>query len=233
MKSTFVFLAMLCAVCMTSASAQTGVFRVKILLPVLEVQIPEDIEKSDKIVTNKLGNDEIINLALGRAIDTKVNKETEVLAAAVTFEDRPSPDDPDPTPKSQLIVYDPTKNGTEGRLAVVGEMNMVRFDTAFLSKGRSGFGAAQGKILATELGDPSKNGFKESIVQGAGRCSGKFLWALDSDADASPKGIVTIQGQVNYVYTDDKGTHTVNGFVTNGLGKVSGKPIGGWEDQPL
>jgi len=211
-----------------TASAQTGVFKVKILLPVLEVQVNPEI---DKILTHKLANDDIVNLALGRPLDTKVDKNTEVLGAAVTFEDRPTETVPNPAPKSQLVVYDPTKNGAEGILTVVGEMDFVRFDTAFLNKGRSGFGAAQGTILATTLGDPSKNGFKESFVQGAGKCSGKFLFALESDADASPKGVVMIQGQVNYVYTDGSGTHTVNGFVTNGLGKVSGKPIGGWEDE--
>jgi hypothetical protein len=223
MKSIFAFLAMLFAIC-TAASAQTGVFNVKILLPVLEVQVNPEI---DKVLTHKLANDDIVNLALGRSLDTKVDKETEVLAAAVTFETEGEP------PVSQLVVYDKTKTGKDGIVAVVGTMDMLEWQTAFLNKGRSGFGLARGKINATTLGTPAQNGFQESMVQGAGKCSGKFLFALKDDSDASPKGVVMIQGHVKYVYTDGQGLHTVDGFVTNGLGKISGKPIGGWEDEPL
>lgn len=210
---------MLCAVC-TTASALTGVFNVKILLPVLEVQVNPEI---DKILTHKLANDDIVNLALGRPLDTKLNKETEVLAAVVTFETEGEP------PVSQLVVYDTTKSGEDGIVAVVGTMDMLEWQIAYLSKDKSGFGLSRGKINATTHGTPAQNGFKESIVQGAGKCSGKYLVPLE-EADAAPKGVVMIQGHVKYVYTDGQGTHTVDGFVTNGLGKISGKPIGGWDD---
>ncbi len=178
MKPVLILLALLGAACMT-ASAQTGVFNVKILLPVLEVQVNPEI---DKVLTHKLANNEIVNLALGRPLDTKVDKETEVLAAAVTFETEGQP------PVSQLIVYDSTKTGQDGIVAVVGTMDMLEWQTAFLNKGRSGFGLARGKINATTHGTPAQNGFLESSVQGAGKCAGKFLFALKDDSDASPKG---------------------------------------------
>lgn len=42
------------------------------------------------ILTKRIGNTEMINLALGRPLDTAIDKNTEMLAGAGTFADEPA-----------------------------------------------------------------------------------------------------------------------------------------------
>ena len=58
------------------------VFRARASIPVLEVVSGQAVDKIAKMVLT--GND-IVNLALGRSLDTKVNPKTEILAVAAPF----------------------------------------------------------------------------------------------------------------------------------------------------
>ncbi len=210
---------MLCAVC-TTASALTRVFNVKVLLPVLEVRVNPEI---DKILTHKLANDDIVNLALGRPSIPSSTRRPRCSLPLRAFETEGE------HRMSQLVVYDTTKSGEDGIVAVVGAMDMLEWQSAYLSKDKDGFGLSRGKINATTHGTLPPKTASRSRLSGGWQMLGKYLVPLE-EADAAPKGVVMIQGHVKYVYTDRQGTHTVDGFVTNGLGKISGKPIGGWDD---
>ena len=195
-----------------------GVFNVKLSLPAQMVVVGQ---QSDTISRLTLDNTAIVNLALGRPMGTKLNTKTEVLAAAVSFESHSN------APLSQLVVYDTTKNGQAGVVAVVATLQTLNWQNAYENTLNAGFGFATGTINATTLGTPAQNGFQASTFQGGGSGSGKHLFSV-GDANAAPKATVTVSGQAKFIYTDSKGTHTFDGLFVNGTGGLSGKPIGGW-----
>lgn len=195
-----------------------GVFKVTINLP---AQMAVVGQQSDTITRFTLNNTAIVNLALGRPMNTKLNAKTEVLAAAVSFESHSN------APLSQLVVYDPTQNGQAGVRAVVATLQTLNWQNAYENTINTGFGLATGTINATTLGTPAQNGFLTSTFQGGGSGSGKHLFSV-GDANASPKGTASIQANVKFVYTDSGGTHNFDGLVAAGTASLAGKPIGGW-----
>jgi len=214
--------AILCSVA-PAAMAQfhsAGVFRAQVTLPAGMV-VKGVGTNYDTITHITLTDTDIINLALGRALDSKINAKTEVLAAEAWFESTNSP------PQSQLIIYDPTKNGQAGVVAVVGTLQTLAWQNAYEQSVNSGFGWATGTIVATTNGTPAQNGFLASPLHLAGSGIGKHLFSV-GDAHASPVASVSIHAQLNFVYTDAKGKHNFSGFVVAGTGTLSGNPIGGW-----
>lgn len=171
----------------------------------------------DLTLTKKLGNKEIINLALGRPLTTPIDKNTEVLAGAGTYADEAA--------QTKLIVFDPSQNGIAQIKAVVGTIQSLDFDKAYLASKSSGFGFGTTIFAATTLGTPAENGFLQSTLQGSGSGSGGHD-PFGGTAKISGKG--TLSGRLHFVFTDAGGTHTFHGIVTKGQAKVSGKPIGGF-----
>jgi hypothetical protein len=169
-------------------------------------------------VTRKLGNTEIINLALGRPLKTKIDKNTEVLASSGTYADHVS--------ESKLIVFDPSQNGIAQIKAVVATLTALDFEnTSGGSKSQTtGFGSAT--FAATTLGNPAQNGFLSSPVQGA--ATGSATHDPFAAGTSKVSGKSTLQGRIRFNYTDDTGTHLFDGIITKGQGKLSGKPIGGF-----
>jgi len=196
----------------------TGVFAVTMNLPAQMVVVGV---QSDTVTQITLNNTAIVNLALGRPINTKLNSKTEVLAAAATFESHSN------APQSQLIVYDPTQNGEAGVRVVVATLQTLDWQNAYENTINTGFGIATGTINATTLGNPAQNGFLISTFTGGGSGSGKHLFSV-GDAKAAPKANITVHSHIKFVYTDSKGTHNFDGIIANGLGSLAGKPIGGW-----
>lgn len=217
-----VILAILCAARSTGQAQthETGVFNAKLTLPAQMVVVGTGPDY-DKVVRKTLKNNDLINLALGRPLSTKVNPKTEVLAAAVSYESASN------APLSQLIVYDPTQNGQAGVRTVVATLQSLEWQNAYGPSLNTGFGVASGTILATTLGNPAENGFLASAFSGGGTGAGKHLYIV-GDEKASPVASVFIQSHLKFVYTDTQGTHSFDGFVVNGTARLSGKPIGGW-----
>ncbi len=215
-------LAILCAARSTGLAQthDTGVFNVKLMLPVQMVVLGQGPDY-DKVVKKTLNNNDVINLALGRPLSSKVNAKTEILAAAVSFES------PSNAPLSQLIVYDPTQNGQAGVVTVVARLQTLEWQNAYGPSVNSGFGVASGTFQATTLGNPSQNGFLASTFSGSGSATGKHLYIV-GDEKASPVATAFIKSHLKFVYTDTQGTHSFDGFVVNGTARLSGKPIGGW-----
>jgi hypothetical protein len=176
------------------------------------------VTDDDVFVTRKLGNNEIINLALGRSLTTKIDKKTEVLAASGTYADH--------VMESKLIVFDPSQNGLAQIKAVVGTLTALDFANAYLPSKSAATGFGSATFVATTLGTPAQNGFLLSPIQGgASGAAGHDPFAAGT-AKIAGKG--TLQGRVRFNYTDATGTHLFDGVVLKGQGKLSGKPIGGF-----
>ena len=187
--------------------------KLKLTAEMVEIGLAED-----KIVKMKLGNKEIINLALGRPMKTKVDKKTEVLAGAGTYASDAS--------ESMLLVFDPSQNGVAAITTVVGTIDTLDFSKAFLKSKSQGAGFGSGTLAATTLGDPANNGFLESTFFGGGIGSGSHD---PFGGDSKVKGKGTASGRLKLNFTDKNGAmQSFDGFVVKSSGKVSGKPIGGF-----
>src|SRR5262245_55426795 len=68
----------------------------------------------DTLLTVKLGNNDVINLALGRPLGTKIDKGV-ILAGAGNFEPHTTS-----SPSEKLIVFDPSQNNAAQVVATVG-----------------------------------------------------------------------------------------------------------------
>lgn len=175
------------------------------------------VTNGDVVLTRKLGNNEIINLALGRPLTTKVDKKTEILAGAGSYADHAA--------ESQLIVFDPSQNGVGQIKAVVGTVTALDFSNAYLPAKSAGTGFGTAVFAATTHGNPAQNGFLLSTIQGGGQGSGNHD-PFGGNAKISGKG--DVHGRIRFTFTDAGGTHAFDGYVLKGQAKVTGKPIGGF-----
>jgi hypothetical protein len=174
--------------------------------------------QTDVIVTRKIGNKEIINLALGRPLDTKVDGKTAILAGAGTYAADAL--------QSKLIVFDPSQNGVAQIKATVGTLSNLDFNTAYLASTSQGAGIGTGVLAATTLGDPNKNGFLQSTFNGGGTGSGSHD-PFGGSSKVAGKG--SASGRLRFKFTDASNvTQLFDGIVVKAEGKASGKPIGGF-----
>lgn len=176
------------------------------------------VTEDDVVLTRKLGNNEIINLALGRPLTTKVDKKTEVLAGVGSYADHAN--------ESKLIVFDPSQNGVAQVKATVATLTALEFSNAYLPSKSQGTGFGTAVFPATTLGSPGQNGFLLSTIQGGGSGSGPHDPFVDGAHKISGKG--DCHGRIKFNYTDGSGTHVFDGFVAKCQGKASGKAIGGF-----
>jgi hypothetical protein len=178
---------------------------------VLQMVTPDDV-----VVTRKLGNAEIINLALGRPLTTKVDKKTEVLAGVGSYSDHAD--------ESRLIVFNPSQNGIAQITETVGTLTALDFSNAYLPSKSAGTGFGTAVFAATTLGNPAQNGFLLSTVHGGGTGSGGHDPFATGTAKISGKG--DLHGRIRFNVTDAGGTQLFDGFIVKGQAKVSGKSIG-------
>lgn len=175
-------------------------------------------DPTDILILRKLKNDDIVNLALGRPLGTKVDKNTEILAMAGTFEDSGS------TPISRLIVFDPSQNGLAQVKATVIRGTTLQFQSAYLGATSGDVGTGTATIQATTLGNFAQNGFLSTTIFGSGEGTGSHL----APPDFSPLGVklkvkATLVGPITFNATPGG---QFDGVIIKGEAKVSGKPIG-------
>lgn len=175
----------------------------------------------DRVALRKLSNDNIVNLALGRDLATKVDKNTEVLAGVATFEK------PTSSPLARIIVFDPTANGLAQVKAVVMRATNLDYQAAYLNSSSADFGVGTANVLATTLGNPALNGFLPTTLSVAAEGTGSHL----GPPDFSPLGVKikvkgTLNGRLTFNYTERGAPFQFNGFIVKSEVKVSGKPIG-------
>jgi hypothetical protein len=198
-----------------AAAADFLVFPVKVSLPIDMVVVGME---TDRVVKKTLKEKDLVNLALGRPLGTKVDKQTEILAVAATFEP------PSQSPLAKLIVFDPSQNGLAQITTVVAQATALDFESASVKGGAQGQGTASAEIQETVLGDPAQNALHATTILGtaAGKASAYVPPGLD--LKVSVKGVVV--GRVSFTMTAGGQTTTFAGFVVNGKAKASGKVIG-------
>jgi hypothetical protein len=184
------------------------VFPVKISLPVQSVIIGFDL---DKVVKTTLKETDLVNLALGRPLKSKVDKKTEVLAVALTTEG------PSSSPRAQLIVFNPSLTGAAAVTAVVATATALDFDAV---PGGLGQGTVTGVVQQTSHGASVPNALNPSTLLATGAGT---VGALVPPGDGTT---VTLQGTVAGRLSFTNQSNPVSGFIVNGKAKVSGKVLG-------
>src|SRR5262249_39666142 len=149
----------------------------------------------NQIVVRTLKESDVLNLALGRALGTKVDKKTEVLAVAINADDN----------VGSVIVFDPSQNGLAQVTTTVAESTSQDLEKAYLNSGGKGYGAATGTVAATTLGNPAQNGLLQSTLWGGGGGSSSAA------RSASVQG--TIAGRLSFRVTENGQTHDLAGFI--------------------
>ncbi len=190
----------------TPSSAQIPYLVVKASLS-LDVQFQGlDAQSNPVVKVQKLSTNDIINLALGRSLSTKPDKNTEVLALAA--------DDSTPGLGSLLVVFNPntqaftTNVWTQSNVTLLANQD---FSGAVVA-------IATLTIPQTTLGSPSLNGFLQSTLSAGG--SGKG----ENGAKGAAK---SLSGTINFKFTDANNvTTTINGIVIAGKFKAGGKSLG-------
>ncbi len=198
----------------------------KVSIKIVAAMVVPSMTGPDTTVKKKLGNNDIVNLALGRPLGTKVDGKTEILAGAGNFEPRTSN-----APIEKLIVFDPSQNGIAQVKATVGVGTSFTYQGAYGSKA-TGFGFGSGMVLDTVLGDPSHNGFISTALNGSATGAGAHLGVANNQiVFPAISGVGTMSGPIKFNYTDKSGA-VVNfdGIIVKGQGKVSGKPIGAFTE---
>jgi hypothetical protein len=181
----------------------------------------------DTLVIKKLGNGDVINLALGRPLGTKIDAGV-LLAGAGDFEPHTTN-----SPVEKLIVFDPSQNGVAQVVATVGVATSLTYQGGAVSSSKgqgSGFGS--GTILDTVLGTPAQNGFLTTTLNGGGQASGGHLGVAGGNiVFPSISGVGSASGPIKFNFTDKLGTVTnFDGIILKAQGKVSGKPIGSFTE---
>jgi hypothetical protein len=202
-----------------AAATDFLVFPVKVSLPV-EMVVPGT--STDRIVKKTLKEKDVVNLALGRPLGTKVDGKTEILALATPFEP------PSESPLTRLIVFDPSKSGGAQVVTTVAQVTALDYESASMKRGVQGQGTATAEIQNTTLGDPAKHALHVTTVlaTGAGKSSPDVPPGLD--LKLSLKGVLA--GRMSVTTTDGGQTTTIDGFIVNGKAKISGKPIGSFSE---
>lgn len=213
-RSPLPFAVALAAIVFTLSESPAGatdffVFPVKVSLPVVMV-----VPGSSVVVKRTFKEKDVVNLALGRPLDAKIDKKREILAVMGGREELD-------LPKARIIVYDPTQNGLAQVTTIVAEPIVIDRQTAFLVKGKQGHGLITGRTLETTLGDPTHNAIHTAIgwASGAGKKNG---------TSGSASGIVA--GRASVTLTEAGQTTTLAGFIVNGKVKATAKPLGMFSD---
>ncbi len=185
------------------------VFPAKMSLAIRSVIFGFDV---DRLIKTTLKENDVVNLALGRPLGTKVDKNTEVLAVALTTEG------PSASPLARLIVFDPSQAGIAAVKAVVAKTTALDFDSAPDGKGQ---GMVTAVIQQTTLGTPAQNALHPSTVVATG---------VGTVGPLVAPGLVNLKAVVNGRIDFDglaKGKPTaVNGIIVTGKAKVAGKLLG-------
>src|SRR5262249_12973421 len=149
------------------------VFKASLTLPAVQTIVRQNAD-TDLVVTHKLGDKDLVNLALGRPLGSKVDGKTEILAWAGTFEPLSSP-----TPFTRLIVFDPSQNGIAQVKATIARLQALAYATAYLGSKSDRVGAAAFAVQAT-AGSPA-NGLLGGTLHGSGTLSGAHLAIINGE----------------------------------------------------
>lgn len=192
-----------------AAGADFLIFPLKVSLPVNTVVIGME---TDQVAKTTLKEKEIVNLALGRPLATKVDKKTEVLALAIDFAGA----------AAKVVVFNPAASGA-ARLTTTVALTTLDFASASTAKGKEGQGTATLTVQETTLGTPTQFALRgtTALATGLGKASPFVPPGLD--VALSVQGFVA--GRLTFTAVAGGQPTTFAGFVVNGKAKASGKPL--------
>jgi hypothetical protein len=195
-----------------AAAADFAVVPVKVSLNLREVVV--GTVDFDSTLGTKLSDKDLLNLALGRPLGTKIDKATEVLAVALSF--GPA--------TAKLVVFDPSKSGSAAVTTTVAQITGLDFDVASVAGGALGQGVANVVIGETTLGDPAHDALHATtaLVTGTGKLAPTAV--AGPELKIAIKGLVA--GRVSFTTTKGGQPTTFNGLIVNGKAKVAGKVLG-------
>jgi hypothetical protein len=195
----------------SATAADFFVYPVKVAATVR--MVVEDFSMEfDSIAQVKLKEKDIVNLALGRPLGSKVDKKTEVLALATPFEGSSM------SPLTKLIVFDPSASGPARIVETVAEATALEVEAATGNGSVTGQGTAIAEIEA--VGDAGDNALNASTVllTAAGKTS--------PSAPPGPEGKIAWKGALAGRMSVTTQAATISGFIVTGKIAASGKSIG-------
>lgn len=180
----------------------------------------------DKLVKKTFTTNDIVNLALGRKLGSKVDPAKEIFALATYFEDS---NRPITNPISKVVIYDKTASGPARIKAVVATLDSLDFVNAYQATRNTGLGYATGKLVAATQGDPAKYGLLQTAITGSGLVSGGHSTLPTPQNGFQQKattmlGTITFEGRLKFNTTDASNVTTVyDGIFNRGVMMFSGK----------
>jgi hypothetical protein len=176
-----------------------AVFKCSVTLPVVFQTL--NGKGQQVLATKTLKSDDLVNLALGRPLGTKLDSTTEVLAFAS--------DVSTPGAGSKLIVFNPTAQDVTTIVFLTDNFVLLSNETFTQNEAFS-----NALITETSLGDPVHNSLhaKTMAMAGTGKSSGSFA----STSVAGPFSFTSTTGGV---------TTTTSGLVLKGKLKASGPQL--------
>jgi hypothetical protein len=177
-----------------------AVFAASVTFPVMFQTT--DAHGNQVIATKTLKTPDVVNLALGRSLATKLNKATETLAFAS--------DVSTPGAGSMLVVFNPTLQTIVA--TVFTTSNFVLLSNQDFSKNAA---FSDVTIQTTVDGDPVHNRFQTTTLAmaGTGKSAGSF-------------SATSMGGPITITITDASNvTTTIDGLVVKGKLKASGKQL--------
>lgn len=209
----------------TPASAEDFfIFKAAVSMPVEYVLL--DVKPGlDQVVKKNLTSKEVVNLTLGRPIDTTLDPATEILAFQIAYEQSANQGTPMGAPKTKLIVWDSTATGMARVKATVMLLTTLDYDECYIASGIKGQGIATGTIAEGTADPNGKNKFFATTLQGAAHVSGPqnnlgTFTSLSVTLNA-------IAGRIHFKYTDTKNVTPVDvaGISSKGSAKTIGKVL--------
>lgn len=202
-----------------TAAETIYVFKAGLTLPVVQPVVRPN-EDTDVVISRKLSDKDLVNLALGRPLGSKVDGKREILAWAGTFEPLISP-----TPHARLIVFDPSQNGLAKVRVTVARVRDVEYGTAYLASKSDRAGAAA-LLIEPTVGSPA-DALLGGTLHGSGTLSGAHITQINGEfVPPSLNGKAIVGGRIQFRI----GGAAFDGFVTFGKAKVSGKLLGTFEE---
>jgi hypothetical protein len=195
----FLFLVMALLVSHAAPAAAAGdVFEVSLFSMTLPVQFQTlDSHGKQVIATKTLKTADIVNLALGRPLSTKLDKATETLAFAA--------DASTPGAGSTIVVFNPTTNTITATPFTTS--NFILLSNQDFSKNVA---YSNIDVQATTVGDFTHNALLATTftVSGVGKSGSSF-------------SSTSVAGPVSFTFTDASNVPTtITGVVSKGKGKA-------------
>lgn len=180
----------------------------------------------DKVTTKTLKTNDLVNLALGQPLTTKLPADI-FLAMSLSFEDLGQP------VLSKMIVCDKSQTGPALAKTVVATLDSLDFRTAYLGARRKGSGYGSGKFVDSTLGDPAKWAILQSPFVGSGLSAGPLqkISFTNPIPIVSPVATATLAGRMKFKNTDANNvTTTYEGIFPRAAFKLTGKIIATYDE---